>query len=91
MDDCASGTECSDQSARVMDEIECAVSTGGFSLKGFTVSGEDPLDQLSTDGISVTVLGLKWFPKGDFGPPTLVGAGPIRSPSLLLLVIISYY
>lgn len=66
MDDCASGTECSDQSARVMDEIECAVSTGGFSLKGFTVSGEDPLEHLSTDGISITVLGLKWFPKGDF-------------------------
>ena len=66
VDDCISGTDSYEQSAKVMDQIECAVSTGGFSLKGFTVSGEDPLEHLSADGVSITALGLLYFPKGDF-------------------------
>ena len=42
-----------------------ALEKGGFSLKGFTFSGRDPPEHLSNDGKSVTVGGLKWFPKED--------------------------
>ena len=66
MDDVASGTECSESSSRVMDEIQVALARGGFALKGFTTSGNDPPEHLTQDGQSVSVLGLKWFPKGDF-------------------------
>ena len=48
------------------DQIQLAVAKGGFSLKGFTISGSDPPENLSSDGKSIHVLGLKWFPKGDF-------------------------
>ena len=66
MDDCASGTPSWEESVRVMDEIENSLSNGGFTLKGYSMSGEDPLEHLSADGKSVSVLGQKWFPKGDF-------------------------
>ena len=66
MDDCASGTESLDASLKVMDEIEAAVGKGGFTLKGFTISGSDPPPHLTLDGKSVIVFGGKWFPKGDF-------------------------
>ena len=66
MDDCASGTESAESSNKVMDEIQVTVAKGGFSLKGFTTSGSPPPKDLTQDGESVSVLGLKWFPEGDF-------------------------
>ena len=66
MDDCASGTGSAAESSKVIDEIQVAVGRGGFTLKGFTVSGSDPPPHLTLDGQSVSVLGMKWFPKGDF-------------------------
>ena len=66
MDDCASGTENHDECMRVIDELQIAVGKTGFSFKGFSISGCDPPPHLSHDGKSVTVLGTKWFPKGDF-------------------------
>ena len=66
LDDCASGTPSWEESMRVMDEIENSLSYGGFTLKGFSMSGEDPLPHLSADGKSINVLGQLWFPKGDF-------------------------
>ena len=49
-----------------MDEIQCTVSKGGFSLKGFVVSGEDPPEFLRDGREYILVGGVKWFPKGDF-------------------------
>ena len=66
MDDVASGTEGLEQTLLVTDQINLAVGTGGFSMKGFTFSGSDPPEHLSKDGKSITVLGLRYFPKGDF-------------------------
>lgn len=42
------------------------VGKAGFSLKGFTFSGEKPDSTLSVDGKSINVAGLKWFPKDDY-------------------------
>ena len=45
--------------------MESIVNRGGYKLKGITFSGEDPKDNLSDDGKSLIVAGLKWFPKND--------------------------
>ncbi len=66
VDDCLSGTESKEDTLRVTDEIQAALAKGGFTVKGFTISGEDPPGHLSADGISVSAIGGKWFPKGDF-------------------------
>merc|ERR1712240_712039 len=66
VDDCKSGTNSPDDTLKVMEEIDCSIGTGGFTNKGYTVSGKDPPADLSSDGESVTVGGMKWFSKGDF-------------------------
>ena len=66
MDDCASGTENAESSRRVMDQIQLSGAKGGFSFKGCSFSGAPPPANMSQDGESVSVLGMKWFPKGDF-------------------------
>ena len=47
MDDCLSGTKNCEESERVTDQLQVAVGKGGFTLKGFTISGSDPPDHLS--------------------------------------------
>ena len=66
MDDCISGTESVEKTLRVTDQVQTAVKKGGFDLKGVSMSGCDPPEHLSGDSESVSVAGLKWFPKGDF-------------------------
>ena len=60
MHDCFSGTEGAQQTRRVTDEVQVVVGIGGFSLKGFTISGSNPPEHLSNDQKSVVlVAGLK--------------------------------
>ena len=66
MDDCISGTDGPEATRLTMDEIQQTVSKGGFSVKGFVVSGEDPPEHLTNGKDFILVGGLKWFPKGDF-------------------------
>ena len=47
------------------DEMELVMNRGGFHLKGVTFSGEDPPANLTDDGKSILVSGMKWFPKTD--------------------------
>uniref|UniRef100_A0A7M6DQR2 Peptidase aspartic putative domain-containing protein n=1 Tax=Clytia hemisphaerica TaxID=252671 RepID=A0A7M6DQR2_9CNID len=47
------------------DQMEIALSRGGFGLKGFTFSGDDPPASLTKDGESIGVGGLIWYPKSD--------------------------
>ena len=66
VDDMLSGTDGVDRTFEVTDELHATLSKGGFTLKGFAMSGEEPPETLSTDNESVLVGGLRWFPKGDF-------------------------
>ena len=50
----------------ITDELKLVLNKGGFNLKEFTFSGENPLENLSEDGLSIGVGELKWFPKGNF-------------------------
>ena len=65
VDDCMSGTNSKKEVLQLTDELEIVVNRGGFTLKGITMSGSDPIDNLTSDGTSVSVAGLKWFPKAD--------------------------
>ena len=47
------------------DEMEIVVGKGGFGLKGFTFSGNDPPDKLSQDGKNISMAGMIWYSKDD--------------------------
>ena len=45
------------------EDLRLCLGKAGFSLRGFTFSGEDPDSTLSIDGKSINVA---WFPKDDY-------------------------
>ncbi|XP_066917473.1 uncharacterized protein [Clytia hemisphaerica] len=65
VDDCMSGEVDDQTSKQRADQMEIALSRGGFGLKGFTFSGDDPPASLTKDGESIGVGGLIWYPKSD--------------------------
>ena len=66
VDDCFSGTDSLEDTLKITDEIQTTLSAGGFSLKGFSMSGERPPEHMSLDLESAMVSGTKWFSEGDF-------------------------
>ena len=71
MDDCIAGEDTEEKLLKRQDELQMVIYTGGFLLKGFTVSGEDPEEALSKDGVSISVAGSKWFSKQDAIAPDI--------------------
>ena len=65
VDDCLSGEGSWDDVKETTDNLKLVLNRGGFSLKGLTFSGSNPPSNLSNDGISVNVGGIKWFSKED--------------------------
>jgi len=65
VDDCLSGDESLPKVINAMQCLEAVINNGGFALKRFTFSGQHPSESLSKDGHSVSVAGLKWYPKDD--------------------------
>ena len=65
VDDCVSGEDSIKLAHQRSHEVEHVVNKGGFQLKGVVISGEDPPETMSEDKESVTVAGMKWFPKED--------------------------
>ena len=55
VDNMLSGTESSEETMSVTDDLEAAVLKGGCRLKGFTISGYEPSENLSSDQESVVV------------------------------------
>ena len=66
VDDCLSGEKSHLLATKRADELEVVLNRGGFSLKGISFSGKDPPERLTDDGKSVSVGGMKWFPKDDY-------------------------
>ena len=66
VDDCLSGCNTLEEATHVTNNLEAVLNQGGFTLKGITISGNDPIEKLSTDGVMVSVAGLNWYPKDDF-------------------------
>ena len=65
VDDCLSGDQSVSEVCETTDQLNLALSKGGFILKGFTFSGRNPPEHMSSDGESVGVGGLKWASKAD--------------------------
>ena len=65
VDDCITGESSTDRAYIRADELEVIINRGGFHLKGVTFSGVDPSSDLSDDGSSISVGGMKWFPKSN--------------------------
>ena len=65
IDDCLSGANTKEEVMQLADEIQIILSRGGFTLKGFTFSGESPTESLSGDNTSINVAGMKWYPEDD--------------------------
>ena len=66
VDDCISGKSSQELTFQRADELSLVLRRGGFSLKGFTFSRRNPPENLSEDGKSINVAGMKWFPKSDY-------------------------
>ncbi|MEM7375647.1 MAG: hypothetical protein AAF587_44050, partial [Bacteroidota bacterium] len=65
VDDCLSGSSTTIEAHSTADQLELVVNEGGYTLKGFTFSGKQPQQTLSSDGESVSVAGLKWKSEED--------------------------
>eukprot|EP00794_Sanderia_malayensis_P006911 gene6911-biopygen5645 len=65
VDDCVTGEKTLEEAFSLADDLEVVVNHGGFLLKGFTFSQQKPHESLSSDGETVSVAGMKWFPESD--------------------------
>ena len=65
VDDCCSGEETEIQREGTIKNLSKVLLKGGFKLKGFTRSGEDPPAHLTEDGVTVKVAGMIWHSKED--------------------------
>ena len=65
VDDCASGENTFEDRNRVTKDLNAVLKRGGFKLKGITLSGSDPPEHLTEDGMSMNVGGMRYFSKQD--------------------------
>ncbi|XP_066918232.1 uncharacterized protein [Clytia hemisphaerica] len=65
VDDCISGEDNQQAAHQRADELELVLNRGGFRLKGVTFSGEDPPDNLTDEGDTIFVGGMRWHVKED--------------------------
>ena len=54
-----------EEAKTLTDGMQVMMDKTGFKYKGVVFSGCDPPDHLCNEDKSVTVGGLKWFPKAD--------------------------
>ena len=45
------------------DQLEISLGTSGFTVKGFTISGQTPHPSLTADGVTIAVMGHSWDSK----------------------------
>ena len=62
VDDIVSGAESTPKAEQLSSDIIQLVAGGGFETKGIVMSGKDPPTALSKDGVSVNIIGIKWYP-----------------------------
>ena len=62
VDDCLSGKNSEGERSVATDQLSLALTKANFKLKGISISGAHPPENLANeDGISVTVGGMIWF------------------------------
>ena len=65
MDDIATGCD-NDDITQLASDLTELLSLGGFETKGLTVAGKPPPPTLTKDGVSINVLGTKWYSELDY-------------------------
>ena len=65
VDDNMGGDATIEKAKETTDDMKKLLRHGNFKFKGVVFSGEDPPDDLTEDGESVKVAGLKWLSKKD--------------------------
>ena len=65
MDDCATGTDDLNGVQDLINDVDELLGNGGFSSKGYTISGRPVDPSLSKDGKSIYIFGTKYFPEAD--------------------------
>ena len=65
VDDTISGEKDLATCNKTTRDLKALLKTGGFELKGFTISGAHPPSHLSEDGVSVNTSGFRWFSYDD--------------------------
>ena len=65
VDDCLSGERSQELAFNRADQLEVVLNRDGFSLIAISFSGKKPPDDLSEDGETIIVAGIKWFTEKD--------------------------
>ena len=65
MDDSGHGANTRENLNEIIEEIKAILPIGGFKLKVVCISGEDPPEAASPDGVTSTFCGYCWYVKDD--------------------------
>ena len=65
IDDTVTGADSVQKADELASDLTDLFGGGGFSPKGYTISGRPPLPSLSKDGETIGILGAKWAPERD--------------------------
>jgi len=65
MDDVDSGSSSRELADKQVSQVQECLKRGGFATKFVAHSGEPPPEKATVDGVSVGVLGMKWFTESD--------------------------
>ena len=66
VDDCLSGDHSLAEADELSDQLTVGLLKGGFVLKGFTFSKRAPPADMTIDGVSAVVGGIRWFSLEDY-------------------------
>ena len=50
---------------KLMQETDETLGMFNMKIKGYTLSGQDPPEPCTKDGVSITTIGYRWYPKLD--------------------------
>ena len=65
VDDIANSGENHEEIANIIKAADELFESGGLKVKAWTVSGSDPSNEVSKNGLSIDVAGMEWFPSLD--------------------------
>ena len=65
VDDILQASDSQKESREAASSLDRVLSMAGMEVKGYTFSGSPPPDEVSSDGKSVGLIGMSWFPEDD--------------------------
>ena len=65
VDDFGNSTESNEATRKLIDDTTKILELIGMKIKGWAMSGQDPPEEISDDGSSVSFAGMTWYPRAD--------------------------